>query len=106
MTEVIMEVHDKNEDAVRYTPMAAGFLSMFFSTLYSLQRSGLLPLESMNRSVQRHLDLIGGTASVIGITGLAVSLIIARRERESKMFKFGVVLVVFACLWSFLFQSL
>jgi hypothetical protein len=93
-----METLENKISPLRFVPLAFGVSSVFLSAIYMFQRSGMLWPYSADRFVQHHLDLIGNTAAIISLTGLALSLILSKRYRNSKIVKVGTVAVVVSCV--------
>ena len=88
--------------SVECAPLVMGLVSVLLAGVYLFQRVGRLQPHLAERFVQRHLDLIGGTAAVLALVGIILFFVMPKHYRDSGIFRSGVVVCVFASICGFL----
>jgi hypothetical protein len=96
------EQNSKMTGLMASLPLLLGCTGLCFCAIYQLQRTGcfLHSFYSFDRFIQHHLDGVGGSASLAGILGALLGLVILRIRGRSQIVTYGTVSSILAVLWS------
>ena len=88
--------------AVALLPLLLGCTGMLFCVVYQAQRTGFFldSFYSFDRFNQHHLDGVVALASLAGILGVLLGLVILRFRGRSRIVTCGTVSSLVALLWS------
>src|SRR6266699_2228911 len=97
----------KTVGPVKFLPVLLGSVGLFVAAAYEAQRDGLLrSLHPLDRFIQHNLDAVAFCASLAGMLGVGVGLLVLRTRGRSWLVSFGTLLSLVVLLWSFLGLSL
>ena len=98
----------KTVGPAKFLPILLGSVGLFVAAAYEAQRDGLFlrSLHPLDRFIQHNLDAVAFCASLAGMLGVGVGLLVLRTRGRSWLVLFGTVLSLVVLLWSFLGLSL
>jgi hypothetical protein len=87
---------------VAFLPLLFGCAAFLLCAIYQTQRTGVFlhSFYSFDRFIQHHLDAFSGFASLAGILGLLLGLLILRLRGRRRIVTYGTVASLIGLLWS------
>ena len=96
------EDNSKAVGPVAFLPLLFGCVAFLLCAIYQIQRTGafLHSFYSVDRFIQHHLDTFADVASLAGILGILLGVVILRLRGRSRIVKYGTVASLIGLLWS------
>lgn len=92
----------KTTGLVKFLAVLFGSIGLTVSAAYEAQRSGAFvhSFRPLDRSIQHHLDALGGFASVAALLGIVAGLVVLRIRGRSRLVTSGTIFSLAVLLWS------